>query len=168
MQHRVNKDLILRTRDWIHQPTVLWDQSSWTGFVDLEDSTECGTAYCYAGWAVALAGFFITPENEYVPLSFVERITGLDPARVLEAAQIKRPRGEIIAPEIHVQDAATVILGLDNLMLTQVTRCKCGEVECEERPTLVKAANALFRGQNSLEDINRVIAEIFATVGIEE
>lgn len=169
MQHRVNKDLILLVRQHIGRPETYWRQGAWVDAVYTEDTGEtCGTSYCYAGWAVALSGFEITPGNEYVPLSFIRKVTGLDNAEIISRAGIPAPRRELTDPEIHVRDAAAVILGLDELMIpTSTYPCKCGETDCDDRPELVHAASALFRGVNSLTTIDRVISEIFETVGIE-
>ena len=57
----VNKELLNKVMDHILANQEQWKQNSWA------TKTECGTTYCFAGWAVVLSGYkpsFMLDYNE--------------------------------------------------------------------------------------------------------
>jgi hypothetical protein len=67
-----NADLARRTLAAIEADLPHWRQSSWIS------KTDCGTAYCFAGWAVKLHDG--TDPDEKTPIQYkAEEALGLDP-----------------------------------------------------------------------------------------
>lgn len=173
MEHRINVDLIRAMRAQLHNDPAHWVQGKWVTDlanvnrldIILESGNDpfpaCGTAYCAAGWTLALTGFHITPDNEWVPLAHIRQITGLDNATILSGLKIRQPRTVLIDPEIHVADAAEVILGLENVKIQNP------RVDPSRVYDVLPAAHVLFAGGNTLEMIDQVISAIAKTVGIE-
>lgn len=167
MEHRVNADLIRAMRARLHDDPEHWDQAHWVTPVSPIVDPTCGTAYCAAGWTVALTGFHITEDNEWVPLSHIRTVTGLDNAQILSGLKIREPRGSLISPEIHVSDAAEVILGLENVKIMDPRR-RPPIVEIPDRLAQpIPASHLMFAGGNTLADIDAVITAVFDATGIE-
>lgn len=53
----INEELLTQTLEQIDNHPEDWNQKVWGTTVDLPEGNTCGTAYCFAGWAVKLAGY---------------------------------------------------------------------------------------------------------------
>lgn len=73
----VNKDLLRRTMTYIEEHPKEWDQDTWAA------KTVCGTAFCFAGHAVRLAG------HKIVFLPGDDTATHIADGRMIEDAAIE-------------------------------------------------------------------------------
>jgi hypothetical protein len=170
MEHRINQELIRAMRAQLHDDPAHWVQQHWVTEMEpaTPTATECDTAYCAAGWALALTGWHIREGAEWIPLSHIRKVTGLENAQILSGLKIREPRTILIDPEIHVSDAAEVILGLENIRIPDPRPSRGAIIPIPDRPVVnPPAAHLMFAGGNTLADIDAVIAAVFATAGIE-
>lgn len=63
----VNTSLLRLTLAHIENNQQAWDQTAWA-IRQYRDGETCGTAYCFAGWAVQLAGHSIQFDDSYTPI----------------------------------------------------------------------------------------------------
>lgn len=123
-----NIELLNRTLDHIKTNPDTWDQAEW-----------CGTAQCFAGWAITLAGARagIRP--------------GGDPISVY-VDDMPDDLAALVDPDIEwltVRKAAELALDIVNVTLF--------DLELEEELT---AAGVLFYSGNTLDDLEHYVAEL--------
>lgn len=125
-----NVDLLNRTLAHIEANPDEWDQHTW------RRKTECGTAMCFAGWAVTFSGGQWTEPAVEIPDPI-----GYDRSHFL-TAEPEDYADEACNAAIPVDDRACRVLGLTS-----------------------KQADRLFWGGNTLADVREIVAEICATAG---
>lgn len=128
----VNTELLKATLEHIKDNPETWDQGQW-----------CGTAQCFAGWAVSLAGMLANPETDCV---YVDDM----PAELMG----------VVHPDIEkvsVREAAVIALGIIDAELIDNGPEGSGEPE--------EAAAVLFYAGNELEDLERFVADLCSETG---
>jgi hypothetical protein len=125
-----NVALLKQTLERIKNNPETWDQANW-----------CGTAQCFAGWAVTLAGMRANILRETVAVDDMPN----------ELATAVGPDVE----EISVREAAVIALGIADVELPDVDD-EWPDVE----PELISAASVLFYSGNTLEDLEQYVAEL--------
>jgi exonuclease VII small subunit len=133
---RINIDLLRRVLGQIKTHPETWRQETW---VSLGLTPGCGTRFCFAGHAAHMSGF--APRG--LELDSSAYMGNLPPETVealREWTRVYRPRYELSADyPIHVSVIASAVLGVN--------------------PT---QATALFEGDNSLADLERIVSELIA------
>lgn len=127
---RPNVARLQGTLAWIEANPDSWNQAEWT----------CGTAACYAGLTVTLAGYHMDDEA-YVLMSDLPAELRTE---LLYASSDKVGR-------VHVADLATLLLGIRNSTVT---------IEAAGWQTAVRPAEALFDATNSLDDLRNYVAQL--------
>lgn len=132
----INTELLKKTLAHIEAHPSEWTQERWI------TKTDCGTSYCFAGWALTLA---------QVPIE-----TCKDEAVVrVELVNAVLPEGEMPFERwdefLTVRDAAEALLGLEDL-----------ELRDKEDGELYSAADVLFEADNELCDLREYIAALCA------
>lgn len=125
----VNTELLKQTLEYIKDNPETWDQAEW-----------CGTAQCFAGWAVTLAGMSLNGFGD------------------VEVDSMPSEMASAVNPDIEVltvREAAIIALGIADSDLPDVDD-EWPEVE----PELISAASVLFHSGNSLEDLEHYVAEL--------
>lgn len=128
-----NVALLKRTLEHIKDNPETWDQSNW-----------CGTAQCFAGWAVTFAGAKIDQLWEVVHVDDMPS----DLAAAVGPDQEK----------ITVREAAIIALGIADSELSELPDMDDEWPDAE--PGLISAASALFCSGNSLEDLEYYVAKL--------
>lgn len=124
-----NAALAYRVLDWIDAHPEQHDQARWF------QKTACGTAGCFAGWTVVLAGHRVG-FDEMPDEDGVQRYDTIDGTRLLSVAGV----------------------AIDDLgIATSTVECQVCE-SCGQRD---RADDALFAASNSREDLGRLVEEIF-------
>lgn len=123
-----NIELLKKTLQHIKTNPETWDQTEW-----------CGTAQCFAGWAVTLAGAQAGVRPGANPISvFVDDMPD-------DLAALVNPDEEWLT----VQEAAIVAL--------DIADAKLFDLELEE---VVEASGVLFYSGNTLYDLEHYVAEL--------
>lgn len=99
-----NPGLMYQTLAHIEANPERWGQKHWVC-----ETEECGTAYCFAGWALTLIGVPISPALGLVEVNSLP----IDArARLLEMPSAEwHHHGRLVA---HVSDVAQAVLGLED------------------------------------------------------
>jgi hypothetical protein len=124
-----NAELAYKVLDHIDAHPEQWDQKAWL------KGTDCGTAACFAGWAVVLAGHDVTfdTEPEADGSHYYATIDGSGSRTVSATA----------ARDLGIEDA-----------FVPCRNCAgCGYTS--------DASHDLFDSDNDREDLGRIVAEIF-------
>lgn len=129
-----NVELLRRTLDYIKTHPNEWDQDRWV------TKTDCGTSYCFAGWALALSGLTIHAEQ------FDEPAVEVGPLNKALPEEYRYSPGPW--PHISVRHAAERLLGLSESYLRA------------DDDELYSAADVLFHPDNSLDDLREYVAEL--------
>lgn len=139
----VNKELLKRTLQHIETHPDEWAQERWV------TKTDCGTSYCFAGWALTLAGVPIHSSQLNPP---VVEINKLHHALAQRGASVTvDPDNYWTNTHMTVRDAAEVLLGIQERDLHS------------DDGYLHAAADILFEADNSLDDLREYVAELCAT-----
>lgn len=96
-----NLGRLQQTMSHIENNLELWIQDDWT------TPTDCGTAYCFAGWTVVLAGIPIQATEDDVP--YVNRADLPEWLTVSNALN-----NEVEFPRIRVRAVAGALLGISS------------------------------------------------------
>lgn len=74
-----NHDLFVKVLAHIERKPEAWQQNFWSRFTDDEDRPlACGTAHCFAGWAIAIAeGVNLTSNRDEEILPWAYRLLGI-------------------------------------------------------------------------------------------
>jgi len=123
-------ELLTRTLNHIKLNPEAWDQTHW-----------CGTAQCFAGWAVTLAGMRIDEENEVVSVD--------DMPTELAAAV------DSDTEWISVREAAVIALGIADSQLVDDGPGGDGD--------RIGADAVLFYAGNEMDDLERFVGRLCAT-----
>lgn len=124
-----NADLAYRVLDHIDAHPESWNQTVWYR------QNECGTAGCFAGWAVMLAGHQIEPT--FAGPNGNRSYSKIDGDSYISMQQVAERDLRIEGAEIP---------------------CHLGCGDCGARSA---ASTALFDAINTREDLGRLVAEIF-------
>lgn len=132
-----NVALLRQTLEHVKTNEGDWIQNQWITPADEREDPSCGTAYCFAGWAVALSGYKIERTGNV-------RTNQLPPEMVdhLDAEDRVFPSGYAGGPVAECGSVAAVLLGIRHFD---------GRGGCH-----------LFCGHNDLDDLERMVAELCA------
>lgn len=132
-----NTELLERTLRHIKDHQNDWIQRQWITPADEREDPSCGTAYCFAGWAVALSGYKIERTGnvrvDQLPPEMAQRLAAED--RVFTS-------GYAGGPVAECGSVAAVLLGIRHFD---------GRGGCH-----------LFCGHNSLDDLTHMVAKLCA------
>lgn len=130
-----NVALLKQTLAHVEAHQADWNQRQWITPADEREDPSCGTAYCFAGWAVALSGYKVERTGSVgigqLPPEVVYRLDAED--NIYQSGYV----GGLAAGCGHV---AAVLLGIKAL----------GSQDGEH----------LFDGYNTLDDLRRIVAEL--------
>lgn len=134
-----NTELLKKTLAHIETHQDQWSQNNWITPAEYRDNPECGTAYCFAGWSVALSGYRITKEG-HVPVSQLppKVLFAIDEDEIWEDYDKETDRDVLMA---SIADVATLLLGVPPWG---------GPFR----------RNHLFGAHNTLNDLRRHVAEL--------
>jgi hypothetical protein len=134
-----NIELLKKTLNFIEVKPDGWKQDRWATV------TDCGTSYCFAGWALTLAGVPVITDG------IADAVVNID---TLNGALAKR--GVNIDPDDYdvdilalVRNAAAALLEIEDMTLRDL-----------EDGELYSAADVLFEADNSLDRLRRYVAEL--------
>jgi hypothetical protein len=126
-----NVELLKRTLQHIEDHPESWDQTAWVTPEDFRTDDGCGTAYCFAGWAVELSG--VTPTSgASLPLAALS-------TDVQERLNPWMIWGDGAEKRTNIESAAAALLDIDRWN--------------GDDPHL-------FDGNNTLNDLRRFVAEL--------
>ncbi len=132
-----NVALLRQTLEHIETHQADWNQRQWITPADEREDPSCGTAYCFAGWAVALSGYKIERTGvvriDQLPPDMVHRLNAED--RVFSSGYA----GGSVA---ECGSVGAVLLGIRHFD---------GRGGCH-----------LFCGHNDLDDLRRFVVELCA------
>jgi len=135
-----NTDLLKRTLQHIETHPNEWDQERWV------TKTDCGTSYCFAGWALMLSEVPIIATQLNEPTVEIDNLS-----RALARAgmsAIVNPDDCWSGTRMTVRDAAETLLGLRGRALP----------DPEDNGLFACAADVLFEADNSLDDLREYVA----------
>lgn len=138
---RPDTELLLRVLRQIKGQPGTWNQTTWVrlpAFPRLEEP-ECGTAYCFAGWAARFSGYSVSGKAKlgWIAVSALPQET---------VAALGEYAGNL-SGELQNSVDGTVNVHVSTLAKA-VLRLTCME------------SDRLFNGDNSLEDLERIVQEI--------
>lgn len=136
-----NKALLKQTLEHIKTHQGDWIQSQWITPADDREDPSCGTAYCFAGWAVALSGFKVERTG-------IVRIDQLPPEVVhrLDVEDNVFQSGYVGGLAAECGDVAAALLNIRNFGRRG---------DDSEGPGC-----HLFCGHNGLDDLERHVADL--------
>lgn len=130
MTREPNAELAYKVLDYIRAHPEEWDQRTWY------TKNMCGTAACFAGWSVILAGGKI----------------------VDVATAVLNPHYRAVIdsmPPMDIEDAANDVLGIESGGVPYAARdCGCENSDCP-------IVHNLFGATNTLEDLEEFVEAIF-------
>jgi hypothetical protein len=133
----VNKELLKRTLQHIEDNPETWDQATWRN-----PDAECGTACCFAGWAVTLAG-------GQFEASQTVRIDSLPLPG--EAVRTLQEVGIGTVGVAAIPDAAAWLLGLYEVVYDEDGT----DIYLDNDPS-----DDLFSPDNTLDDLRYIVANL--------
>lgn len=100
-----NAELAYRVLDHIDAHPEAWQQGLWV--------TDCGTAYCFAGWALTMTGHTLGPDGYGVRLDG-QVVDGLKVRRAAtaELAITEFEAAELFASSNDREDLGTIVSGI--------------------------------------------------------
>lgn len=137
----LNVALLRQTLAYIETHPDEWNQTTWRN-----TDADYGTACCFAGWAVTLAG------GQFENIQYVKLDSLPIPA---DTAETLRDFAIDLESTAHISDAAAWLLGLFGAAM--------GEDDGYYLDS--GAASYLFDPENELEDLRRIVAELIAEAG---
>ena len=132
-----NKALLRQTLDYIRAHETDWIQNHWIMPAEDREDPSCGTAYCFAGWAVALSGYKVERNGcvgiDQLPPGVGHRLDTED--NVFQSGYV----GGLAA---ECGDVAAALLDIDGFGRMPHHKCH------------------LFCGHNGMADLERIVAEL--------
>lgn len=135
-----NTELLNKTLDYIEAHPDEWKQDRWA------TKTDCGTSYCFAGWALTLASVPVIFDDDE-PVVSTDTLNG---ALTKLGADIWETDGYET-----VRNAAEALLGIEDMLLLDL-----------EDGELYSAADVLFEADNSLERLRKYVGELCAETAV--
>ena len=133
----VNTELLKQTLDYIKDHETDWIQNQWITPAEEREDPSCGTAYCFAGWAVALSNYHVERNGcvgiDQLPPEVVHRLDAED--NIFQSGYV----GGLAA---ECGDVAAALLNIDGFGRMPHRSCH------------------LFCGHNGLADLERIVAEL--------
>lgn len=121
----INAELLEKTLQHVKDNQALWDQEHWTS------TTECGTAYCFGGWALHLSNIKVRLADGGVAYVAAEDV----PAELgLASPWTKRPG------QFPVGLVAGTVLGLEPLQYNELFHGENTLDDLEEQVTALLSA----------------------------